>query len=276
MSFRSRRWTFTSFHAEDPLPFTDGEAESLRIKYMIYGLEHTKDGQLHWQGYVEFVNDTSMNRLKEILHDKSAHCVVTRGTEGQNADYCSKEGFFIEIGNQSRGKGDRTDLKTICKMISEGKTDAEIMVEYPVQFLMYNKLFPAYRFAIQKDRTEMPQVTWIYGPSGCGKSHYPTEKHKTVYRKNMTKWWEGYEQQEAIVLDDYKVNGHFDFKELLILLDKYAYMGEKKGGHVKINSPYIYITHTEKPEDVFAHSNDSNDFKQLMRRMKVLRLEARD
>jgi len=96
------------------------------------------------------------------------------------------------------------------------------------------------------------------------------EKHPgNFYIKPEGKWWDGYVQQQAIILDDWYHST--PFRELLTLLDRYKCTREVKGGSVKINSPFIYITSEYAPEYFFQ----GTELDQLRRRItSVIHLEA--
>jgi len=113
-------------------------------------------------------------------------------------------------------------------------------------------------------RTEMPIVTWIWGESGAGKTRKATEMGKSFYMKDETIWWDNYEQEECIVIDDYSWDGSEDsFRRLLRICDRYKLQGQTKGGYVKINSKYICIT-CEYPPDHYWHGSK---LQQIMRRL---------
>lgn len=78
-------------------------------------------------------------------------------------------------------------------------------------------------------------------------------------------WWDGYEQQEAIIIDDF--DGKWPYRDLLRLLDRYPYQGQYKGGYVKINSPYIYITCEYSPSFFWR----GNEFAQIHRRLSEIK-----
>lgn len=252
---RSRKYCFTINNYND-----DDESflRDLDCKYLIYGKEIGESGTPHLQGFVYFKN---ARRFKAVakLH-KHWHIEITVGTIDQNIDYCSKDGNFIEIGDKPK-QGKRTDIDNVKKLVANGAKIGEIYNEV--------KSFQALRFAQigiylhMEDRTEKPFVFWRYGPAGTGKTRYIFDNFDIddIYVKDSTRWWDGYEQQKVILIDDF--DGLWPFRDFLKLLDRYPYQGQVKGGYVKINSPYIYITCEFPPEYYWS----GNELAQVTRRL---------
>nr|WAE42764.1 MAG: replication associated protein [Cressdnaviricota sp.] len=175
--------------------------------------------------------------------------------------YCSKtrtrtSGPF-EFGERPAGQGCRTDLDKLAKEIMSGKKLSVIANENPVEFMRYSRGLTALKFTVAKHRTSKPRVTWIWGLAGTKKTEWVTKKHPDHYIKDGTPWWDGYENQECIIIDDF--DGKWPYRDLLRLLDKYQYQGQIKGGYAKINSPFIYITCEFKPQHFWGSYNCITD-----------------
>ena len=107
---------------------------------------------------------------------------------------------------------------------------------------------------------------WFYGPTGSGKSRCAEEMFPNAYWAMSTgKWWEGYDGQEVVIINDYRKD-FCKFHELLNLLDRYPYRVECKGGSRQFTSKTIVITTPLSPEETWENRT-SEDLGQLLRRI---------
>lgn len=241
-------------------------------KYIVFGEEQGDVKETpHLQGYVEWKEGKAIDpSLKKL--DKRIHWAERKGTAQQAADYCKKgdqpkpewqelgtagpsyglRAKVHEIGTISE-PGKRNDLETCATMIRDGASLKDVAMEHPATFVKFHKGFTALKSVLLEHRTEKPIVIWLWGLAGVGKTRGPVEKHPSHYIKDGTMWWDGYDQQEAIIIDDF--DGKWPFRDLLRLLDRYQYQGQYKGGYVPINSPHIYIT-AEHPPALFWSGNE--------------------
>jgi len=237
----------------------------LESRYIIFQKEVGENGTEHYQGFMYFHNQIALGTLNKAI--PRAHLMKPRNIKACIL-YCKKERTRID-GPWELGKipeqGRRTDLESIAKRFIE--TDIKTFVdEHPMEYVRFTKGLHSLKNVITKHRTEPPTVYWYWGPSGLGKTRTCYEAHiESVYMKDGSQWWDGYEQQEAIIIDDF--DGKWPFRDLLRLLDRYPYAGQIKGGYVKINSPFIYITCEYEPSNFWQ----DNDLAQVMRRLKGVR-----
>lgn len=111
VSRKSSRWCFTH---NNP---ADGDAESIlsffrdHCRYGIFGVELGAGGTPHLQGF--FVLSTNGSRSLSWIRAQfpvgRPHFEAARGTSAQAAEYCKKEGSFVEHGELGE-PGRRTDL----------------------------------------------------------------------------------------------------------------------------------------------------------------------
>ncbi len=91
---------------------------------------------------------------------------------------------------------------------------------------------------------------WIYGEPGTGKSHWARTNWPKAYLKLQNKWWDGYDLQEAVLLED------FDFAKLAhhlkLWADKWGSHGEVKGGLTPLLHSQFIITSNYTIAQLFA------------------------
>lgn len=259
MASRSRGWCFTLNNYSDK---DEISIKTIECKYLIVGHEVGEGGTKHLQGYIEFENPQRLGGLKKLL--EKAHWEARRGTPAEAAQYCKKEGNWHEKGELPK-QGRRSDLEEAAALVQTGAPWAEIAQAHPATYVRYHRGLEAMKGTQYSDRKEPPEVIWLWGVTGSGKTREAVDC-ETFYIKDGTKWWDGYEQQVRIVIDDF--DGVWPFRDLLRLLDRYPYQGQTKGGYVKINSPKIYIT-CEYPPD---HWWSNNELAQMTRRITKIKL----
>ncbi|QCW23680.1 MAG: replication-associated protein [Circoviridae sp.] len=120
------------------------------------------------------------------------------------------------------------------------------------------------------EKREPPQVYWLYGPTGSGKTRYAVDHCGDKYWiSHDEKWFDGYDGQENVILDDVRASS-YKFNWLLRLLDRYPLQVPVKGGFVCWTPKFIYITAPEIPEKVFCNHETGEPWDridQLLRRI---------
>lgn len=115
------------------------------LTYLVVGKEVAPTtGTRHLQGFVILANPQRRQWLVDLLGQ--AHYEIARGTSAQCADYCKKDGDFIEEGTFPASQGKRSDIDAViewCKdFVSDNKrapNDRELAEHQPKAFLLYSK-----------------------------------------------------------------------------------------------------------------------------------------
>jgi len=112
----------------------------------------------------------------------------------------------------------------------------------------YHKAFTLYKSLKTVERSQKSIVVVLYGPTGTGKSswiykHFP----KAYWKPARTSWFDGYDNHEIAVLDEFY--GWLPYDLLLRLFDRYPMQVEIKGGHAQWVPKIILVTSNKPPHE---------------------------
>lgn len=233
--------------------------------YIIYGKEIAPTtGTPHLQGYFQLHKKERITGLNKKI--PGVHLIVARGGYDANATYCSKDGEVTQFGTPATD-GKRTGLAEACEKIKAGGSLLELAEEMPEVYCRYTRGLEALSCSLSPVRRWKTEVYWYYGPTGTGKSKKADELAPDAYWKpSTTKWWNGYDQHDDIIVDDYR-RDFSTFAELLRLFDRYPFSVETKGGTRNFLARRIFITTPKSPSDTWE-GRTAEDIEQLMRRIE--------
>lgn len=229
------------------------------VRYYIFQLEEGDSGTPHLQGYIEFSRTCRPAKLRAAL--PGVHVEQRRGTAQQAVQYCSKEDtrkagpFTHGTCSVESGRGTRSDLALAQQAIkADNGSLRSVVKDQPLTFIRYSRGLMAYAARVTHSmKREPPAVYLLYGDAGCGKSRRVWDlfegRLSRIYSKPPTgSWFCGYDQQEALVLDDFV--GELPLRTLLQLLDRYRVGLEVKGAMVWLAGlRWIFITTNLHPAD---------------------------
>lgn len=240
---QAKNWTITLNN------YTDADAclqyDTEQMSYLICGKEVGENGTPHLQGYVQLKKRLRFTQVSDMF--PGAHLEVARGRPKQNQEYCSKDGNFHEHGVLKGGSGTRNDLNDIKKLIDEGCTRNDIREQHYSAYMRYNRQINQDIEDCRADRDFATEVFILWGATGVGKSRWCAQSYPEAFWKTRGPWWDGYEGQETVVVDEFYGWIPFDF--LLRLCDRYPMRVEVKGGTRKFVSRRIVFTSNKSPEE---------------------------
>jgi len=205
-----------------------------------------------------------MSAIKSDL--PRAHLELAKGNGEQNKAYCSKEKVLFEDGTIKR-QGKRNDISRVRDAVEDGANmRAVVAIASSVQSVRIAELYFNYH---EEKRNWKPLVKWYYGATGTGKSRTAYEELEDPFTAGATsKWWQGYDAHENVIIDDFR-KSFISFSELLRLLDCYPYLVECKGGSRQFLAKQIIITSPFHPKEIFSENGE--EIEQLIRRINEIK-----
>lgn len=263
---RCRAWCFTlNNYTEDD----EKLLSTIKCRYIIYGREVGDEGTPHLQGYVYFASQKTFARMKKLL--PRAHLEAAKGNPDQNIEYCSKDGNYVERGDKPIG-GKRKS-STMAERMERNKRLKELSLNElvdtgEISILDVRKLKNA-RLDLNQEgapiETDECKGIWYYGEPGTGKTHKARTENPGAYIKAQNKWWDGYQGESVVILDDLDTNvlGHY----LKIWADKWSCTGEVKGGKVNLRFEKFIVTSNYHPSELWVE--DEKLQRAITRRFKI-------
>lgn len=287
---QSKAWLFTwnlpdDLTEQEQLDWDPHPEEVLKdYDYMIYQWELGTN--LHLQGYVFFSDRKRLTQLKKLYPDE-IHWDRRKGTHTQAKHYCSKphekpckigchvehacpchvckqerkdrtvlSNTCVEFGSDDHipdASGTRMDLEKIKDKVDSKISMEQIWDEDFSTMVQWHKGIEKYNFIKTKDRDpNVPiHVELHVGVPGSGKTRHASEKYPNAYWLSGTKWWDGYESQSEVIIDDFY--GWIPYHQFLRVIDRYPYTCEVKGGTRKLVATKFIITSNKPPEEWYDY-----------------------
>ena len=267
-SIQGKHWCFTlNNYTEDEVHALEALVEERPgINYIVIGVEVGQEGTEHLQGFVSFEKKVSQSRAKKII-GRRAHLERAKGSPLQAAEYCKKDGKFVESGTCPKGQGARSDLIEIAEKVKQGCSVRDIAQQHPGSFIRYSTGI-ARLFSFSPPERQQPPAVWVFwGKTGSGKTR---RVHEFVAREQLwihpgDRWFDGYDRHPAVLFDDF-CGSWFKLTYLLKLIDRYPFQVPIKGAYTWWVPKTIYFTSNIHPKDWYQNANDEH-VNALMRRL---------
>lgn len=262
-SNKSKGWCFTLNN------YTDQEFNHLQTvdcQYIVYGREVGDSGTPHLQGYVHYATTVTRTKVKKDIGTR-AHVEKRRGSLKQAIDYCKKDGQWTEKGKLRVLDEHHNKYQTLIGLAEAGDFET-IKEDFPMHYLLHHdKLTNLIERNVQVIQGEL-EHEWWYGPTGTGKSMKAWTEFPDHYPKLTNKWWDGYNFQDVVVIEEWSPKNECTAASLKIWADRYPFTAEVKGATIqKIRPKKIIVTSNYTIKECFPNQQD---WEPLMRRFKMV------
>jgi len=270
---QGKRWMLTinnpSFEESERL-YNLGHSDY--IDCLIYGAEHTEDGQgtPHFQIYVHFKGNWRFNRIKEMF--PRARIELAKKPKIACCRYCAKEGFYMSFGNvpdlkcgrgaiAEKRRADELARETVVRKIMKGELK---MTDLSAEQLLDMKLLKACKEAASM--TQGPMRNDVYtvcfvSPTGWGKSYSIWETFQKVASVEFggTQEWFLDPEQDVMLFDEFC--GQVRAQKMLKYLDCYPISLPIKGGHRPCYWKLIFICSNTSPDNWYMKDDPKTGIK---------------
>ncbi len=249
-----------------------------KMEYIVYQEEISESGLYHFQGYCEFADQVSLAQAKQYLGDRTAHIERRMGSQAQAIAYCTKESTRVAASEPysegtPRTQGKRTDIEGFKGAVMRGDRLRDLLDDHWGVIARYPKFYQTLTFLRRPIRTVDLKVHLLIGPTGTGKTRFVEELYGNTQDfyvgalNNGTMWFDGYDGQGTVLLDDFSgAASHFPLCSLLRLLDRYPILVPTKGGHTWWMPDAVFVTTNILPSLWYKWENRGEQYKALARR----------
>lgn len=230
------------------------------MTYVIAQEEH-KDGKDHIHAYFGLASRINYRKHDKLdaLAGKHGNYQTCRSPKNV-MQYCIKEdqNWLANFDVVAKIAAMTSKRKYVGTELLKGKRKLTELVDEDPSLLYdlphYQRALNAYQFLSQEQRNHPMEVLVLWGESGSGKSRWCRDTYPEAYWVSKGRWWDGYKNQETVIVDEFYGWWEYDF--VLRLCDRYPLNVEIKGGHTVFNSKRIIFTSNKKWEDWWERPHD--------------------
>lgn len=231
---------------------------------MLYQLEKSTTGTLHYQGYTEWDKSLRKAAIRKCGGWYArAHWEPRMGSQQQAVNYCKKP-TGLSVGDTDekthlggtygvpsiQGNQAGSKLAGAMALIKSGASMQMVAEQEGEQLIKHFKGLAFYKQMQGHKRTWKSLVAVYWGNSGTGKSFTAHQNNPDAWVFPKTGcsaiWFDGYDGQDCIIIDDYY--GEIPLPFMLNFLDAYPQLLPIKGGFVPNLAKRIVITSNVAPE----------------------------
>jgi len=224
-----------------------------KASYVCYGVETGQNGTPHLQGYIEMKRTVKLGGMKLLI--PGAHFERRLGSQKQAIEYCQKDGDFHEFGGKKACADGKVDWQLAKANILAGAFDDLPAKVYIMQYNVIKKIHSDNRPVPDDLDWVDPPNEWRFGPTRTGKSFTARKENPGFYLKMNNKWWDGYLDEEIVLIEDIGRTHEYMGDHLKIWADKYGFRAEIKNLTIVLRPQKIVVTSNYSIAQLFPDPN---------------------
>lgn len=271
---RSRSYTIViNNYTDDDKKRIDDYCSANPEVYLIYGHEIAPTtGTPHLQGYVHLPKPQTMVTVHKWL--PRAGLKVCKGNAAQNTTYASKDATDIVTYGTPPKSQQQVQKDKASRFIELAKLGdfATIEVEMPGKYAqMYRTMHQIHTdFMVKPADLDAVCGIWIFGESGSGKTTAARTEYGAYYSKPANKWWDGYQGEDTVIIEDLDPNHKCLGHHLKLWTDKWSFPAEVKGGMRCLRPKRVIITSQYSIDEIWPEEQAT--IEALTRRCKLIHM----
>lgn len=262
---KSNSWVFTwNNYKTTEIKWPDN------VAYAIWQAEvGLKKGTPHLQGFIQFKYQVRWAAVHKLVPWCKPR--MKRSTDEKARDYCKptyvnsdtgktkeESGEWVE-GPWEHGEfiikkqGERNDIEKYRDFVRDGASKRQCMEAYPTICARFPKFGEAVRaaFTPPRDPATPTSITVYWGPPRVGKTRKAREdwSEQNVYVKKLStgRWWDLYEGQTYVIIDEFDKIPFEDMDLYLDILDRGEHHVQIKGSTVPFVATHFVLTANTHP-----------------------------
>lgn len=272
---KHRSFIFTENNPERGLLALREYVASLGVKSFTGQEEKGDQGTVHHQFCIQFRNPRSFQAVKSAFpraHIEASHDFVAA------SEYCSKEDTRTDgpvAINPPKKRDAKLGRKERNQQIMELGPE-KALDEGLISVSQYPNVVKAVALHSVRASSFQPleklDNLWLVGATGTGKSRHAREvAGDDLFVKPINKWWDGYNGESNVLLDDLALEHSCLRTHLLQWADHYPCPVECKGYTMQVRPKRIIVTSNYRPEDIWTREED---YKPFLRRFAIQTFKA--
>ena len=255
----SRNWLCTynleSGEVDGWKDILEGFFKGSKATYAVGQLEKGEETEHpHIQFFLNFKSKARISAITKV--NKRVHCEKVLVNNGADK-YCMKEETRvdgpIEFGVKPVQVNKKVDWDSVWQKAKEGKLEE---IPASIRVIHYNKLKSIAKDNMQFKDCDHLRGIWVWGKAGAGKSRWARAQSTSIYPKLCNKWWDGYQGEQVVVMDDFMPEHKILCQQLKIWTDRYDCILETKGGAVHAQYQWFIVTSQYSIEEIWEDSRD--------------------